>query len=977
MIKSTLKFRFLGALTLALSTLGNAYAATTQCSDGIDNDGDGLVDYGTATCPQAGTNLLVNGSFESPIVTGANYALFSTISGWTSISDSQKFEIQRGVHPAQQGAQNLELDNVAGGVRQILPVYPKADFVISFYYSPRPGYGVDQSMAVEWNGVRVGTVSVPNDKLEWKRYEFRVTGNSGEKRNELVLKSLKNKVLTNDAGGNLVDNVAVQVVDGTCRNPDPDCDSPNDNTEGLAAPSCQGVSLDFTDGRPTFRWSKVAGATGYNIGIWKAGVRVFSANNIAGTVSGSGLMFQVPAASGLEAAARYAVRVQSVSGTTLSAWCLDPNGVDQGTNFPVAQCQDSKDNDGDGLNNFPLDKDCTSLTDNDESGPPVLPAPSCKGVSLDFTDGRPTFKWSKVTAATGYNIGIWKNGVRVFTANNVAGTLSGSDLMYQIPAGSGLEAAARYAVRVQSVSGATLSAWCLDPNGVDQGTNFPVAQCQDSKDNDGDGANNYPLDKDCVSLLDNDESSPPVTATPTPTRTATPTPTATATPTSTPVTSTPTATPTPTTKPKAQCADGLDNDKDGVADKEDPGCWTNPKDPSSYNPADDNEGDATTACQDGIDNDDDDATDMKDPGCSSPTDNDESDEPSLLTVGVECITENKDKSKTAYFSYNNTTAADMTVSTDATEGTLNEFVSNDPSVKPPTSFKAGQSKGTVVATFSGDSLTWVVRAPKSALSQATANASTPRCAAVVPTAECRGYSAGVMKVRLGYTNPNTFDQQVSVGVNNGFTPGTVNRGQPSRFFAGTNKSVVDVALDSADEVVTWNINDSKVTIDSKLPACDGQCTDVPTGAINGNLDRIASELSGVMNRAAELLASAKANLSAEQRARNRRDAERAKRKADRYEALAKSITIDFPAVVKTCPQAPEYCVSVDRGVALDSLRDLYANQRNSTMRTIARSYWRNVNRTRRDDKLVKQAKALEEEGIAELLKLPRVVVECK
>jgi hypothetical protein len=244
-------------------------------------------------------------------------------------------------------------------------------------------------------------------------------------------------------------------------------------------------------------------------------------------------------------------------------------------------------------------------------------------------------------------------------------------------------------------------------------------------------------------------------------------------------------------------------------------------------------------------------------------------------------------------------------------------------------------------------------------------------------AECRGFSDGVMKVRLGYSNPNTFEQQVAIGVNNGFNSGVVNRGQPSRFFAGTNKAVVDVALESADEVVTWNVNSSKVTIDSKLPACDGQCADVPTGAINGNLDRIASELSAVMTRAAQLLASSKATVSAAQADRNRRDAERAKRKAARYEALAKSITIKFPAVVKTCPQAPEFCVSVDRGVALDSLRDLYANQRNSTMRTIARSYWRNANRTRRNDTLVKQAKALEAEGIAELLKQPRVIVECK
>jgi hypothetical protein len=189
--------------------------------------------------------------------------------------------------------------------------------------------------------------------------------------------------------------------------------------------------------------------------------------------------------------------------------------------------------------------------------------------------------------------------------------------------------------------------------------------------------------------------------------------------------------------------------------------------------------------------------------------------------------------------------------------------------------------------------------------------------------------------------------------------------------------VVDVALTDAAETVTWNINESSVKIGSSLPACDGLCTDVPTGAINGNLDRIAGELSTVMNRAAELLASAKANMTVERASRNRRDAERAKRKAARYEQLAKSITIKFPAVVKTCPQAPEFCVSVDRGIELDTLRDLYANQRNSTARTVARSYWRNIGKTRRGDKLVEQAKALEAQGITELLKLPRVVVECK
>jgi hypothetical protein len=469
-----------------------------------------------------------------------------------------------------------------------------------------------------------------------------------------------------------------------------------------------------------------------------------------------------------------------------------------------------------------------------------------------------------------------------------------------------------------------------------------------------------------------------------------------------------------------ECMDGKDNDSDGVTDKEDPGCWTNPGDPSSYNPyggpessattqcqdTKDNDGDALidaadagcwkdptnsatydrtrnneaaagTQCSDKIDNDNDNAIDLKDPGCKDANDNDESDEPSLLTIGVECVSDNTDGTKTAYFSYNNTSSVDLTVTTNETEGTLNEFVTTGSKPTPPTTFKTGAAKGTVVATFSADSLTWVVRAPKSALSQASANSLTPRCGKIVPVAECRGYKSGLMQVRFGYTNPNAFPQEIAVGKNNTFAPGAADRGQPNRFFAGKNSSVFEAPLATDSEVVTWDINGSSVTAGTNLPTCDGQCTDTPTGNVTGNLDRIAGELSEIMNRAAQLLESARGNLTRAQVQRNKRDAERAKKKAEQYQARANFYTIEFPAVVKTCPQAPELCVSVDRGVTLDSLRDLYANQRNSVQRTMARSYFRNTNKTNRDDSLVKQAKQLEAEGITELLKLPRVVVECK
>jgi hypothetical protein len=309
-------------------------------------------------------------------------------------------------------------------------------------------------------------------------------------------------------------------------------------------------------------------------------------------------------------------------------------------------------------------------------------------------------------------------------------------------------------------------------------------------------------------------------------------------------------------------------------------------------------------------------------------------------------------------------------------GTLNEYVAGTTTSKPPTTFKAGLSKGSIAVNFTGSALTWVVRAPKSALSQASANSNTPRCASIAPVAECRGYADGLMKVRMGYNNPNTFNQQFAVGALNQFTSGKSDRGQPSQFFPGLNKSVFEVVLANEAEVTSWSVNGSSAGIAASLPTCAGQCSDTPTGTITGNLDEIARALSQVMNRAAELLASSKARSRAEAK-RNRNDAERSKRKAVEYETLANTLTIQFPAVVKTCPQAPPYCVTVDRQGTIDALRGLYANQRNSTIRTVARSYWRNINKTKRNDSLVRQAKSLEQQGLAELAKLPRFAVECK
>ena len=83
-----------------------------------------------------------------------------------------------------------------------------------------------------------------------------------------------------------------------------------------------------------------------------------------------------------------------------------------------------------------------------------------------------------------------------------------------------------------------------------------------------------------------------------------------------------------------ECSDGRDNDGDGVADRNDPGCLSGPG--GSFNPDDDDEsnggGTDLAACEDGIDNDGDGVADRDDPGCLSgpggaynPNDDDESD----------------------------------------------------------------------------------------------------------------------------------------------------------------------------------------------------------------------------------------------------------------------------------------------------------------------------------------------------------------
>jgi hypothetical protein len=283
-----------------------------------------------------------------------------------------------------------------------------------------------------------------------------------------------------------------------------------------------------------------------------------------------------------------------------------------------------------------------------------------------------------------------------------------------------------------------------------------------------------------------------------------------------------------------------------------------------------------------------------------------------------------------------------------------------------------------VVPYSGGSLTWIVKALKSSRSEATASEDSVLCPDVQPLADCRGYEAGVLKVKLGYNNPGAFEQSIPVGRLNGFSPGSSDRGQPNRFFSGLNAFVFEIPIADPRETVTWNINGKRVTIDSALKTCSGRCVDTPVGSIKTALDETAIELSAIVLRAAKALASLSDNRAVvSQSGKSGVDIQRAARKAAEFERAAKAITIDLPSVIKTCTEAPALCKTVDRQSAIDTLRGLYANQRATVKRIMARVSFRMTGKTTRRDQLVRRAKSLEGKGVAELAKIPRFATECK
>ena len=107
----------------------------------------------------ASSNLVTNGGFEEPVVSG-DWALFASIPGWTEMSASQ-LELQRSVSTwlPYEGNQYMEMDAMGSTtIYQDIATVPGMTYKLSFAFSPRPGVD-DNVLQISWNGIVKDTLS--------------------------------------------------------------------------------------------------------------------------------------------------------------------------------------------------------------------------------------------------------------------------------------------------------------------------------------------------------------------------------------------------------------------------------------------------------------------------------------------------------------------------------------------------------------------------------------------------------------------------------------------------------------------------------------------------------------------------------------------------------------------------------------------------------------------------------------------------
>ncbi len=157
-------------------------------------------------------NMIVNGSFELPDVSGTGWGYMTNdgLPGGWSASSPTPVEVQFGGFGCQsfKGKQHLELDaDVPGSVKQTISTTPGVTYLLTFYYTPRPGCA-SNDIQVKWNGAVLATltgngVGLPGSAA-WTLKSYNVTATASTTDLEFIDQSS-----VGDKTGGLLDNVVM------------------------------------------------------------------------------------------------------------------------------------------------------------------------------------------------------------------------------------------------------------------------------------------------------------------------------------------------------------------------------------------------------------------------------------------------------------------------------------------------------------------------------------------------------------------------------------------------------------------------------------------------------------------------------------------------------------------------------------------------------------------------------------------------
>jgi hypothetical protein len=124
-------------------------------------------------------SLIVNGSFEAPVIAGS-FQLFSSIPGWGPTGSCGNIEIDRNAFgAAADGNQLVELNTTCvNGVSQVVATTPGASYSLAFAFAARPGTTAAQNqMEIRFDGLVVDQLGprAPATGLQWSIHQYEVT----------------------------------------------------------------------------------------------------------------------------------------------------------------------------------------------------------------------------------------------------------------------------------------------------------------------------------------------------------------------------------------------------------------------------------------------------------------------------------------------------------------------------------------------------------------------------------------------------------------------------------------------------------------------------------------------------------------------------------------------------------------------------------------------------------------------------------